>query len=217
MKGHRKTSNGRFRAEIYEDGHNINLGTFKTEQEAAESYKNANIERLRKSVAKHGYDLNDGVNYKDNYTVFNDGVIFGPSGIKLKPKQDKRGYMTCDIEHHNERVHRIVANCFIPNPENKSQVNHINGIKNDNRVENLEWNTPKENVRHAHKNNLVPKICRSGEKNGQSKLTEKDVKFIREKYDHKNREFNQTGLSRKFGVGTTAIHNIINNKKWNSI
>ena len=80
---------------------------------------------------------------------------------------DKYGYAKININGKTVYIHRLVAEAFIPNPENKSQVNHINCKKDDNRVENLEWVTCKENIHHYWSNttNSISKPVISIDKN----------------------------------------------------
>lgn len=90
-----------------------------------------------------------------NYFVTEEGLVFSSKTNKfLKFSYDQQGYQRVGLYVGNcktktIKVHRIVAETFIENPLNKTDVNHINGIKSDNRVENLEWNTRSENVKHA--------------------------------------------------------------------
>lgn len=102
------------------------------------------------------------------------------------------------------KVHRITAQSFIPNPENKSDVNHKKGIKTDNRVTQLEWKTNLENIEHATINGFVAK----GEKHHNAKLTEKEVLEIRaSNLSHKE-------MAALYNTSRTNIVKILNRQRW---
>lgn len=90
-------------------------------------------------------------------------VAFGPNTRKVQQTvyrlhNDRDGYKIAGISGKTIKVHRAVAEAFIPNPENKPQVNHIDGNKANNRVENLEWATQEENMGHASRNRLTKHV-----------------------------------------------------------
>ena len=99
----------------------------------------------------------DVVGYEGLYEVSNLGRIRRNGRIK-KPQVNRDGYMEVSLSKHSIqktlKLHRIVAIAFIPNQQNKATVNHINGVKTDNRIENLEWATHSENIIHANKAGL---------------------------------------------------------------
>ncbi|MFT8928535.1 MAG: NUMOD4 domain-containing protein [Sporolactobacillus sp.] len=119
------------------------------------------------------------------------------------------GYLRVPMCRNAERktvsVHRLVAETFIKNEFNKSFVNHIDGNKENNRVDNLEWVTPSENSKHALNHHLfVPK---HGEDHPNSKLSSDDVKQIF--YLYNSRKYTQREIGNMFGIGRTAISRIL--------
>lgn len=161
-----------------------------------------------------------------NYYVTENGDVYsrnyGGTGRikKLKPRKKENGYLWVYMgRQHHFYIHRLVAQAFIPNPENKLEVNHKNGIKTDNRVSNLEWTTKNENMQHAYyvlkrKIGFVygfgrQEIEKKGKDSRLSKVIQqiKDGKVIGEFYGIAE-------ASRQTGISYSQISSVANNKKY---
>ncbi len=132
-------------------------------------------------------------------------------------KDNKRGYLHASLRRggksYTKLRHQLVAITYLKNPHEYKFVNHKNGIKTDNRVENLEWCSMEQNTKHATENKLFAR----GEKAGLSKLTEKEVRKIRRIYKKGDKSFGGKGLGRMFSVDHMTIYAIISNKTWKHV
>lgn len=113
------------------------------------------------------------------------------------------------------RVHRLVAEAFLPNPENKDTVNHIDGNKLNNTASNLEWCDRTEQMIHAY--NLGLKSPMVGSQNSNAKLTDEQVKEIRKSYVPYSREFGTVALAEKYGVTNRVIGLVVKNKAYKNV
>ena len=139
------------------------------------------------------------------YKVSSEGRI-SHNGRILSGSIHKDGYIFVNIRGKQYAKHRVIAEAFIPNPENKPFVNHIDGNKQNNKVENLEWCTQSENIKHSYCNNLQPR----GLSTYTGKFTAEQRKEIKELWD--SGQYSQRELGKIYGVSHTCIGSIINDK-----
>ena len=156
----------------------------------------------------------DGKEY--DYFITEFGDIKNSNGKILKIRKNNRGYKIVDLYYQGIKktflVHRLVALTFIPNPKNYKTVDHINGDKNNNSVDNLEWVSYSENNTRALNNKL--RIPLYGEQHQFSKYTEKDVEKICE-YLTKNLSVKEISIKTDYPI--SLIASIKCGKSWRHI
>ena len=142
----------------------------------------------------------------EDYTITKDGqIINSTNGKILKGQQNNKGYLKVTIGGQKYFIHRLVAQKYLDNPYNKEQINHKDGNKLNNCVENLEWVTNFENRKHAVQNKLH--LC--GENCPWAKLTQINVDQIRD-----NKILSIKELANKFCVSKSTINDILKYRTW---
>lgn len=140
--------------------------------------------------------------YEGLYAISTDGRVWSHrKKIWMSPWADIYGYSRVtfrkDKFEKDMRVHKLVGEAFLDNPENKPQINHINGIKSDCRLKNIEYCTAKENMQHAHKMGLI----------SSCKLSESDREIICQ--IHLTFGYGLSRLAKMFEVSPTTIHRVL--------
>lgn len=161
------------------------------------------------------------VGWEGLYEVSNHGRVKSLRSGKILAGTNLGGYiivgLRCFGPARLERVHRLVAKAFIPNPNEYPDIDHLNMAKSDNRAENLEWVTPSENSKRAWRAGAYKdqtfsfKVSTKGEKNWHAKLTDQSVVEIRRM--HANGESIRS-LAGRFGLVVSSVHRIVRNKTW---
>ena len=140
------------------------------------------------------------------YKISNQGRVKNPQGKILGGSTHKDSYRFVTIKGKQIPIHRIVAENFIENKYDKPFVNHKDGNKMNNSVDNLEWVTQQENIQHSYKNKLQPSTV----KTYKGKFTDEQRQQIKDEYN--NTDISRRQLALKYNVSHTCICDIINDK-----
>jgi hypothetical protein len=158
---------------------------------------------------------------EQRYSVTTEGRVYRHSYVDTagallkgrwnKPVSNRYGYQMISILGKYHALHRVIAKAFIPNPENKPEINHVDGIKDNNVISNLEWCTRSENAQHAVDTGLMP--MHSGERCKSAKLTDAQVSDIRKRYSAGG--VSQKQLGHEFDTHPSNISYICSGKSRN--
>jgi hypothetical protein len=157
----------------------------------------------------------------DLYEISNKGNFRRKFHNNRKLHKNKKGYLNATIypEGKNNpciclKIHRLVAQAFLPNPDNKIQVNHKDCNKENNNVDNLEWISNEENFKHAIKNNRLK--FKYAQEHPECRFTVEEIEYIRKVYIAHHNIYGCRALARKFKVSHTTIRDIIHNTTYKS-
>lgn len=109
-------------------------------------------------------------------------------------------------------IHRLIAETWLPNPNDYPQVNHINGDKHDNRVANLEWCTALHNVKHSFDTGLN-KGPKKGEDSNLSKINNAELEYIKSIHKPFTKEFGTRALAKRYGINECWLSSVLNGNR----
>lgn len=195
-KGYRKTKNGNFECFVSVRQKKISLGTYSTENEAKEVVFKHRVQRFIDGITP--LNPSDCVVFNEKYVIFPNGKLFNLHGEEIKGGIGRCGYREVSINNKMVLVHRIVALAFLKEEKGKDFVNHKNGIKTDNRVENLEWVTKSENTLHSYRNGLQKRVGLN------TCYTQDEKEYIRQ-----NCEQNYKSIARHLGRNEETVRKYV--------
>lgn len=146
-------------------------------------------------------------------TISKRNIVRNWESKPIKVIINPRGYAVVNLYLNRKmkqyRIHRLVAISFIPNPHNKPYVNHLDGVKSNNNINNLEWCTSQENSIHAVKTGLLQNSSRKGDQHNTFKVTFSEVQEIRKL---RKQGYSLTDISSKYNLSKDYTSKLINNK-----
>ena len=166
----------------------------------------------------------DVVGYEGHYQVSNYGRVKSFYGNQVwirklirKPVVIKDGYIQVSLDKDGARkctcLHVVVAQAFIPNPENKPMVHHRDNAPANNCVWNLNWATNSENQKHA----VEFGTKKIGYENPRAVLTPEEVRFVRSHYIPKDKEYGLAAFSRRLGVGLSTLKRVVSGQSYRNV
>ena len=152
--------------------------------------------------------------YWIDYKIYKDGTIVGPKRGIVSQRKNEDGYMEVTLgatenRHSRVKVHRVIAEAFVQNPNNLPEVNHIDYDRSNNNADNLEWCSHIDNVRHS--SNVGHYKNKSGTSNGRANLDWNKVRSLRRMYGN---GIKISEISNVFNIPYSTVFNVVHNKTW---